>query len=112
MNKFTYRQLKKQLTIQTVGVFVGVLLAFTGCDKSTSVTTNAGGHPIHAVIAGDHSITSLPDHGTITSPFGKVTIERMRVKIDDDQWMTILETVPIEIHISKGNVWLHAGPVT
>ncbi len=112
MNNQIHRQLSTHSRINALTALTGLMLAITGCTKSTHVTTNAGGHQIRAVIAGDHSITSQPDQGTISSPFGKITIERSRVKFDDAPWTTIPEAVPVQVRMSKGKLWLAAGPVT
>jgi len=95
-----------------VAVIILLMLAFTGCTKSTHVNTSAAGHQISAEIVGNHSIDSQPGHGTISSPFGNITIERARVKFDEAAWTAIPEGVPVRVSISKGQLWLAAGPVT
>jgi hypothetical protein len=112
MNNLTHRQLLINSKIKTMCAIIGLMLVITSCMKSTKITANAGGHQIRAVIAGDHSINSQPERGTISSPFGKITIERARVQIDDAPWTTIPEAVPVEVSISKGKVLLTAGSVT
>jgi hypothetical protein len=112
MNNLTCRQLPICSKFKTSIALIGLLLAITGCMKSTSVTTNAGGHQIRAEIVGNHSIDSQPDQGTISSPFGKITIERTRAKFDDAPWTAIPENVPVRVSIAKGKLWLAAGPVT
>ena len=49
-----------------------------------------------------------PERGTISSPFGHITIERTRVKFDDAAWTAIPEGVPVKVNISKGTLWLAA----
>ena len=89
-----------------------LLLGLTSCTKSTHVSTNAAGHQITAEIVGSHSIDSHPDRGTISSPFGKITIEPTRVKFDEESWNAIAEGVPIEVRISRGKLWLAAGSLS
>jgi len=89
-----------------------VMLVIAGCAKSTHLTTKAGGHEIRAEIVGNHSIDTQPERGTISSPYGKITIERARVKFDDSPWTAIPERVPVKVSISKGKLWLAAGSVT
>jgi PBP1b-binding outer membrane lipoprotein LpoB len=96
----------------TMAALLGLVMLITGCAKSTHVTTKAGGHEIRAEIVGNHSIDTQPDRGTISSSHGTVTIERTRVKVDDADWTTIPEGVPVEVSISKGTVRLAAGKVT
>ena len=106
------RQLPYFLRCSIAVTLGGLLLVITGCTKSTHLTTKAGGHEIRAKIVGNHSIDSQPDQGTISSPYGKITIERARVKFDDSPWTAIPEGVPVEVSISKGKMWLSAGSVT
>jgi hypothetical protein len=89
-----------------------VMLSIIGCAKSTHLATKAGGHEIRAEIVGDHSIDTQPERGRISSPYGTVTIERARAKIDDASWTAIPEGVPVTVSISKGTVRLAAGQVT
>ena len=106
------RQLPTRSRVTAMAALAGLWLAITGCHQSTRVTTHAAGHEIQAVIAGAHAITSQPDHGTISSPSGKITIEPTRVKLGNAPWTTIPEAVPVEVRMSKGKLWLHAGRVT
>lgn len=87
-------------------------LAVAGCSQSTEVTTRAAGHPIRAVIQGNHSIESHPDQGVITSPFGKVLIEPSRVRVDRAPWATVPEGALIKVSIARGRVRVNAGGVT
>jgi len=96
----------------TMVALLGLVMLITGCAKSTHLTTRAGGHEIRAEIVGNHSIDTQPERGTISSSYGTVTIERTRVKVDDADWTTIPEGVPVEVSISKGTVRLAAGKVT
>ncbi len=91
---------------------VGLLFAMTGCHKSTHIVTSAAGHPITAVVEGNHSVDTQPTGAVIRSQFGKVTIERDRVQFDAARWTTIPEDVPVKISISNHKQWLTAGPVT
>ena len=112
MNNLTGRRLPLNSKLKTMTAVIGLMLAITGCQKSTKVTTKAGGHQVLAVIQGEHSIVNRPGGGTIWSPFGKVTIERARAQIDDAPWTTIPELAPVAVRISKGKVLLTAGAVT
>lgn len=91
-------------------LFTLLILGLSGCAKSTQITTSAGGHPIYAEIVGNHAIDSQA--GTISSPYGTITIERARAKFDDAQWTAIPEGVPVKVKIAKGKLWLAAGSVT
>lgn len=110
--KFIFRQLLKRPRFTAVAMLGLLMLASTGCTKSTHITTKAGGHQIRAEIVGNHSIDSQPDRGTISSQFGKITIERTRVKFDDAPWTTIPEAAPVKVSISRGKLSLAAGSVT
>ena len=89
-----------------------LLFALTGCHKSTHIVTSAAGHPITAVVEGNHSVDTQRTGAVIRSQFGKVTIERARVQLDSVRWTTIPEDVPIKVSISSHKQWLTAGPVT
>jgi len=89
-----------------------LLLALTACSKSTHISTNAAGHAISADIVGDHSIDSQADQAVISSEFGKVTIERARVRLEDGPWTTIPEGLPVVVGISRHKRWVTAGPVS
>lgn len=95
-------------------VLPAVLLLFllVGCDKSTRISTAAAGHKINAVITGAHSIDTHDDHGVITSPYGTVTIESTRIRLDGGSWTTIPAKSLVEIRISRGKVLLAAGNVS
>ncbi len=112
LKRLTLRRLRKQSNLKSLTALAGVLLAVTGCGHSTVVNTQAGGHQIRAVIAGNHSINSQPERATITSAFGTVTVERARVQIGRAPWNLIPGAVPVELRISKGQIALTAGPVT
>ena len=89
-----------------------LLVTLVACAKSTRISTNAAGHAITAVISGDHSIESHDDHGVITSPYGTVTIEPARIKLDGASWTAIPAGSAVEVRISRGKVSLTAGNVT
>jgi len=93
-------------------VIAGVFLSVIGCGHSTVVNTQAGGHQIRAIIAGNDSMDSQPDRATFSSEFGTVTVERARVQISSAPWTLIPEAVPVELKISKGRIALTAGNVT
>lgn len=88
------------------------LLAFSGCDKSTHITTFAAGHPINATIDGTHSIDTEGYQGLISSKFGNIRIQSARVQLDNGQWTKIPEQVPVNIRITKRKLKLNAGSVT
>ena len=102
----------RRARIADAAVIILLMLAVTGCTKFTQVKTSAAGHQISATIVGNHSIDSQPSHGTISSPFGNITIERARVKFDENAWTAIPEGVPVKVSISKGKLWLAADRVT
>jgi hypothetical protein len=112
LKRLTLSRLRKHSKLKCLTALAGVLLAVTGCGHSTVVNTQAGGHQIRAIIAGNHSINSQPERATITSDFGTVTVERARVQIGSAPWDLIPEAVPVELRISKGKITLTAGSVT
>lgn len=110
--KLNFRRVYEKPGFTVVAVLIVLMLAVTGCNKSTQITTSAAGHQIRAAIEGNHSIESHPSQGVITSPFGKITIERARVQFDDAPWTKIPEGVPVKVSISKHKLSLTAGSVT
>lgn len=72
---FVPHQLLKNARFTTATGLTLLMLAASGCTKSTHVTTSAAGHQIRAAIEGNLSIESHPSQGVIASPFGKITIE-------------------------------------
>lgn len=106
------RWFSKRLRIAAVALLVIPMLGLLGCSRSTEITTTAAGHLIHIDVKGKHSINSQSDQGTISTPEGKITIERSRVKFDDAQWTAIPEGAAISVKISKGTLWLSVGSVT
>lgn len=105
-------RLRKHPKFNILSAMLGVLLAVTGCGHSTVGNTQAGGHQIRAIIAGNNFTNSQPERATITSAFGTVTVERVRVQVGDAPWNMIPEAVPVELRISKGKIALTAGAVT
>lgn len=103
-----------ELSLSLLRALPAALLLFTlvGCAKSTRISTKAAGHAITAVISGEHSIESHDDQGVITSPYGTVTIEPARIKLDGASWTPILAGSAVEVRISRGRVSLTAGNVT
>jgi hypothetical protein len=89
-----------------------LMLGPVGCEKTTRISTAAAGHEITAVVSGDHSIDSQTDHGIISSPYGTVTIESSRMKLDDAPWTTIPVKSAVKVKISRGKVLLTAGNIT
>ena len=88
-----------------------LLLALTACSKSTHIATNAAGHPILAEIEGDHSIDCQSNRAVISCQFGKITIERARVRFEDGPWMTIPQALPVTVGIARHKRWVTAGSV-
>jgi hypothetical protein len=87
-------------------------LLFAGCTETTSITTHAAGHEITADIEGTPSVENEPTRAVIGGPFGTVTIERERVRLDDLQWTTIQADVPVWVSIRRHKVRVKAGRVT
>jgi len=88
------------------------LLAMLGCTKVSRVSTHAAGHPVTLSVAGTHSIDEDDNRGVISSQYGRVTIERERVQLNDAPWTPIRENVPIDVRISKGTLSVAAGSTT
>jgi hypothetical protein len=112
MNNINHSQLLMNPKIKTMTILAGLMLCLTGCEKSTRIITNAGGHEIRAVIAGNHSVDGQADRGVISSRYAKITIESARVKINDAPWAAIPAAALVELSVSKRKVILTAGPVT
>lgn len=94
-------------------IALGLLMTgIAGCTKTNRITTNAAGHPISARIQGTHSIDTQGDRGVIASEFGKVTIERTRMQVNDSPWTKIPEGVSIEVTLSKGHLSVTTGSIT
>jgi hypothetical protein len=89
-----------------------LLLALSGCHKSTNISTNGAGHAISAVLEGAHSIDTREDRALIAGDFGKITIESARVRLGDGPWTKIPEQVPISVGIFKHKRWVTAGRVS
>ncbi len=95
--------------------FIALALLATGivgCTKTNRITTNVAGHPISARIQGSHSIDTEGDWGVIASEFGKVTIERNRMQVNDSTWTKIPEGASIELTLSKGHLSVTTGSIT
>jgi hypothetical protein len=114
MNKLAtiHHPLSKNSRRAIAAMLAALVLASTACHRTTRVTTTAAGHRITAVIEGDHSIESNSGQGMIASRFGKITIERARVQIDQAPWTKISEDVPVEVRIASRRISLIAGNVT
>ena len=94
-------------------VVLALLMAgMVGCSNSTRITTHAAGHPISARIQGRHSIDTQDDRGVIVSDYGKVTIERTRIQVNDSPWTKIPEGAAIQLTFSKGFVSVTTGSIT
>jgi hypothetical protein len=111
MNNSGFHPLRKHFLSTLFAAFVVLVLAAAGCAKSTHIATRMAGHQITAIIQGNHSIESEGPQGMISSQFGKITVERSRVRLDDDGWTKIPEDVPLEVTISRGKIHVTAGSV-
>jgi hypothetical protein len=93
-------------------LLVSSLLLFAGCVHPSQFETTGGGHRIFARVEGPHVVESHATHAVISSPFGVVTIEHNRARIDQGSWEKIPENVAVEMRITKHKVSIHAGAVT
>ncbi len=100
------------MKIKAVASLVVLLVAVAGCGAHKTITTRAGGHDIHLVVAGNPSLDTHPDQGVLSSQYGRITIEKARARVDDAPWSAIPEGVPVEAEISKGRVSVTAGGVS
>lgn len=97
------------------GAALAVLISVfvTACGMRTTYSTTAVGHSITAYIDGKtRSIETLPTAAIIRGAAGRVTIERERVRIDDNPWTAIPRGVDVEVMIRAGRVRVVAGRVT
>lgn len=83
-----------------------------GCTKATRITTNAAGHPVTARIEGSHSIDTQGERGVIVGEYGKVTIERTRMQLNDSPWTKIPENASLELVLSKHKISATTGSIT
>ncbi len=111
MNNPDIQPLRKHFLSTLVAALVVLGLVVAGCAKDTHIVTRMAGHEITAVIQGNHSIATQGPQGKISSQYGKITVERSRVQLDDDGWTKIPEDVPMEVTISRGKIQVTAGPV-
>ncbi len=89
------------------------LLTVTACTRSPEISTSAAGHAITADIKGNGTkVETLPERGMLSSEFGHVTIERARMRVGEQAWVTIQENVPVTVSIRRGKVALKAGRVS
>ena len=86
--------------------------AVTACTNARHVMVNAVNHEIRADIEGTHSIDEQPTHAIISGQFGKVTIERSRVRVEGLEWVTIPEDSPVAVRIVKHKLTVKAGGVS
>jgi hypothetical protein len=94
-------------------LFVALLaLSAVGCRPSKSVSFEAAGHSVSALIRGDHALATTPDRAVLQGSFGRVTIERSRVQVDDNPWVKIPTDTSIRLEASPRKIWLAAGNVT
>src|SRR4051812_7511091 len=102
------------LRLRGLGPVLAVLLvvSMAACHRTT-YRMSAVGHDISAWIQGDlRSVETLPDRAIICGGGGTVTIERVRVRIDDNPWTAIPADSAIEITIHRRSVRVTAGRVT
>ena len=55
---------------------------------------------------------ATPDRAVLQGEFGRVTIERIRVQVDDNPWVKIPADTTIRLEASPRKIWLAAGNVT
>jgi hypothetical protein len=84
----------------------------TGCREAEHVIFNGVGHEISADIEGTHSIDAQLTQAVISSQFGKVTVERSRVRVDESQWVAIREDVPVTVRLFEHKLTINAGRVS
>jgi hypothetical protein len=111
MNNPEFPPIQKHFLPALVAALAVLVWVAVGCAKATHIVTRMAGHQITAVIQGNHSIETQGPQGKISSQFGKITIERARVRLDDDGWTKIPEDVPLEVTISRGKIHVTAGSV-
>ena len=87
-------------------------LVAVGCRPGKSVSFEAAGHPVSASIRGDHALEATLDRAVLQGEFGRVTIERSRVQVDDNPWVKIPAATTIRLEASPRKIWLAAGNVT
>jgi hypothetical protein len=105
--------LERILTAPRFSLFAA-LLAFSlvGCRPGNSVSFEAAGHSVSASIRGKHVLKTTPDRAVLEGDFGRVTIERSRVQVDDGQWVKIPTDTSIRLEASPRKIQLAAGNVT
>ncbi|MEO6003664.1 MAG: hypothetical protein ABIZ04_24600 [Opitutus sp.] len=86
-------------------------LNMTGCTDARRVTLTAVGHEVSADIEGTQSVDDQPTQTVISSQFGKVMVERSRVRVEGLQWAAIAEHVPIAVKIFEHKLTVKAGGV-
>lgn len=107
----SFRQ--KTLIASRSYLFAALLaLVAMGCRPGKSVSFEAAGHSVSASIRGDHALETTPDRAVLQGTFGRVTIERSRVQVDDGQWVKIPDDTSIRLEASPRKIWLAAGNVT
>jgi hypothetical protein len=91
---------------------IASILFLTGCIHRERFETSGGGHKISAVVEGGLTAESHATHAAISSPFGAVTIEPGRARIDQGPWQKIPENAFVQMRISKHTVSIRAGSVS
>lgn len=86
-----------------------LMLEFGNTAQATSVTTSAAGRNIRVEIVGPHEFNGETDHGPTPKGFGKITIERSRLKFDDAPWTAIPKGVRVRISVAKAKLLLVVG---
>lgn len=84
----------------------------TGCAHGERLSTQAAGHAIRAEVTGPHALATTPERAVLTSPYGRVTVERERVQVDGLTWTRIPADVPVDVSIRRGRLRVAAGRVT
>lgn len=104
----------QRILIASRSCLLAALLALgaVGCRPGKSVSFEAAGHPVSASIRGNHALETTPDRAVLKGAFGRVTIERNRVQVDDGQWVKIPTDTSIRLEASPRKISLAAGNVT
>ncbi len=98
---------------RTLTAFAALLLVvLASCTRAPQISTEAAGHAITARIQGTGTkVESSADRAQLSSEFGSVTIERVRMRVEGSEWIRIVEGVPVTVGIERGRIGLRAGGV-
>jgi hypothetical protein len=88
-------------------------LTTAACSQGKQLSTHAAGHTIGAQIRGDSTtVEGHADGALLGSEFGKVRVERSRMRIEGEGWVKIAEDAPVTVSIQRGRIRLTAGKVS